>query len=497
MDHASVTTERREAERLRKLQRFAILDTPQEHEFDTVVLLAQRLLGVPIALVSLLDDHRQWFKAKCGLDATEMGRGDAFCSYAITVDDMMVVEDTLIDERFENNDFVVRAPFIRFYAGVPLRPHAAGYADDLPGIGTLCVIDTKPRTLSTADREVLRQLAAMVSSLIAARASAAAALRLSRESVRHANELERQHLQLRQAERMAGIGSWRLDLADMSLHWSEQVYAIYGLPVGQMPSVEQGLSFYPEDRRAEIAEMIEHAATRGTPFDFESDFYTIDGRKRRVRSMGEAQMVDGRPAALIGVFQDVTDRYAREQSLRLTADTDSLTGLPNRACFEQHLQKALDHACTEQEPLCLLLLDLDGFKLVNDTFGHGAGDEVLRIMGERLRALAFTSTFVARLGGDEFVMLLTRPRDCARIDKQLRLVLRSLQHVVERDGACRYVSATIGAAFLEPDVASPIDLVHRADLALYQAKRTQRGTARIYGVEQAVTVDAQLRLVMN
>ncbi|PXA92530.1 GGDEF domain-containing protein [Nostoc sp. 3335mG] len=497
MDHASLTTVHRETERLRKLQSFAILDTPQEQEFDTVVLLAQRLLDVPIALVSLLDDHRQWFKAKCGLEATEMGRGDAFCSHAIMVDDMMVVEDTLLDGRFAENDFVVRAPFIRFYAGVPLRPHAAGYADDLPGIGTLCIIDTKPRTLSSSDRQVLRQLAAMVSSLIAARASAAAALRLSQEAVRHANQLERQHLQLRQAERMAGIGSWRLDLTDMSLHWSDQVYAIYGLPVGQMPSIEHGLSFYPEDRRVEIAEMIEQAATTGAPFDFESDFYMIDGRKRRVRSMGEAQMVDGRPAALIGVFQDVTDRYAREQSLRLTADTDSLTGLPNRACFEQHLQKAFDHASTEQEPLCLLLLDLDGFKSVNDTFGHGAGDEVLRIMADRLRGLAFSSTFAARLGGDEFVMLLTRPRDCARIEKQLRLVLRSLQHVVERDGVRRYVSATIGAAFLEPDVASAIDLVHRADLALYQAKRTQRGTACVYGTQQPVTIDVQLRLAAN
>lgn len=492
MDQAYLATEHQETERLRKLQSFAILDTPQEQEFDAVVLLAQRLLDVPIALVSLLDDHRQWFKAKCGLDATEMGRGDAFCGHAIMVDDMMVVPDTLLDERFAENNFVAHAPFIRFYAGVPLRPHAAGYADDLPGIGTLCVIDTKPRTLSPSDRQLLRQLAAMVSSLISARASAAAALRLSQEALHHANQLERQHLQLRQAERMAGIGSWRLDLADMRLHWSDQVYAIYGLPVGQMPSVEHGLSFYPEDRRAEIAGMIEHAATTGAPFDFESDFYTVDGRKRRVRSMGEAQMVDGRPTALIGVFQDVTDRYAREQSLRLTADTDALTGLPNRACFEQHLQKAVDHASAEQEPLCLLLLDLDGFKSVNDTFGHGAGDEVLCIMAERLRALTFNNTFVARLGGDEFVMLLTRPRDCARIDKQLRLVLRSLRHVVERDGVRRYVSATIGAAFLERNVVGAIDLVHRADLALYRAKRTQRGTACIHGVEQPVTIDSQL-----
>ncbi len=487
----------REAERIEKLESFSILDTPQEREFDAVVQLARRLFGVPIALISFLDGQRHWLKAKCGLDISEGRRGAAFCAHAIMVDDMMIVEDTALDERFVENAFVVGEPHIRFYAGVPLRPHADGFADDLPGIGTLCILDTRPRTLTEEDRQLLRQLATLVTSLITARSGAAAALRLSGEARRHLDRMERQHLQLRQAERMAGIGSWRLDLSDMSLHWSDQVYAIYGLPTGQMPSVDQGLSFYPEDRRAEIADMLDRTATMGESFDFESDLFTVDGRKRRVRSMGEAQIVDGRPAAIIGVFQDVTDRYAREQSLRRSADTDALTGLPNRACFDQRLEEAVAHASAADEPLCLLLMDLDGFKAVNDTFGHTVGDEVLRIIGDRLRSLAYASTFVARLGGDEFVMLLTRPRDCARIEDQLTRLLRSLRHVVERDGVRRAVSVTIGAAFLEPNVSGTTALVHRADLALYEAKRARRGTARIHGARDAVCLKPEPQLVPN
>jgi diguanylate cyclase (GGDEF)-like protein/PAS domain S-box-containing protein len=473
--------DRREGERLDKLRSLAILDTPQEDEFDTIVNLAQRLFGVPIALVSIVDEHRQWLKARCGVQVSETTRDDAFCAHAILGDDIMVVEDATRDPRFADNPMVTDGPRVRFYAGAPLRPAVPGHDDDLPGVGTLCVVDTTPRTLSANDAALLRQLAGLVSALIRARADAATALRLSEEARGHADMLERQQVQLRQAERMAGIGSWRLDLADQSIHWSDQVYTIHGLPLGQMPSMDEALAFYPPERRAEISTMIERSAVHGESFDFESDFLTADGRHRRVRSIGEPQFAEGRPVSLIGVFQDITERHAREVSLRQSADTDALTRLPNRACFEARLADTLAQARESGTPACLLLIDLDGFKGVNDTFGHAAGDEVLRLMADRLRRLAFSNSFVARLGGDEFVMLVTRPRDCARIEEVVERVLCDLRHCVERDGERRHVSGTVGAAFVEAEIASPTDLMRRADLALYEAKRTRRGTAQIFG----------------
>jgi len=479
METTCLSVEAIEAERLAKLASFAILDTPEEQEFDSLVVLAQRLFDVPMALVSLVDDHRQWFKAKCGLSASETAREIAFCAHAMHCDDIMIVEDATLDPRFADNPVVTGDPGIRFYAGVPLRPASPGFSDDLPGIGTLCIADIRPRTLSADEQKTLRELAGLVSALIRARASAATALRLSEESRRHADLLARQHVQLRQAERMAGIGSWRVEFANHSVHWSDQVYAIHGLPPGKLPSIAEALGFYPEEQRGEIARLLERARSHGESFDFESDFTTADGRKRRVRSIGEVRMADGEPVQLIGVFQDVTERHAREELLRESADTDALTGLANRACFEKRLAEIVGKANQTGAPACLLLLDLDGFKGVNDTFGHAAGDDILRTMADRLRGFAHSSGFAARLGGDEFVLLLTRPRDCARIEDVITLILTGLRQTVERDGEVRAVSATIGAAFVDAD--TPIEILRRADIALYEAKRFERGTGRISG----------------
>jgi len=487
----------RESERVEKLESFALLDTAPEREFDTIVLLAQRLFDAPIALVSLVDDHRQWFKARCGLAMAQGVRSEAFCAHAMHCDDVMVVEDATLDDRFVHNPLVTGETGIRFYAGVPLRPAAETFSPDLAGIGTLCILDTKPRTFSAEDRRTLRDLAHLVAGLIEARSAAASLQTLTSRLQEHASTLEVQHLQLRQAERMVGIGSWRYDLIDGTLHWSDQVYAIYGLPVGQMPSVEEGLSFYPRERRPEIARLLERASTNGESFDFESNFTTADGRERRVRSMSEVQVVDGRPVSLTGVFQDVTDRHAHDQVLLHSANTDALTGLANRACYERHLASILERRQGSNTPLCLVLLDLDGFKAVNDTFGHAAGDDILKLMADRLRTIAPPMSFVARLGGDEFVLLLTRPRDCARVEAQIAKILETLRHNVEREGQCRPVSATIGAAFVEDSTASPAELTHRADLALYEAKRRQRGTGQIYGLTDPIVAPRRLYAVGN
>lgn len=145
-----------ELERLAELRRLSLLDTPAEQAFDRVTVLAAKLLDVPIALVSLVDEDRQWFKSKFGLDADETPRSLAFCSHTILGDETMVVEDASLDERFQSNPLVVGDPKIRFYAGAPLRaPNGAN-------IGTFCIIDSKPRKLSAKDRQVLSELCDIV-----------------------------------------------------------------------------------------------------------------------------------------------------------------------------------------------------------------------------------------------------------------------------------------------------------------------------------------------
>jgi anti-sigma regulatory factor (Ser/Thr protein kinase) len=141
-----------EADRLAALRRYRILDTEPEQRFDDLALLASQICGTPMALISLIDGERQWFKARVGLAVTQTPRDVAFCARAIEQPGLFIVPDALDDPRFRDNPFVRQEPHIRFYAGAPLVT-ADGFA-----LGTLCVLDQKPRTITAAQKAALEAL---------------------------------------------------------------------------------------------------------------------------------------------------------------------------------------------------------------------------------------------------------------------------------------------------------------------------------------------------
>ena len=145
-----------EAKRLERLRLYRILDTPNEEAFDRITRIVAETIGVPIALVSLVDETRQWFKAKHGLNADETPRDIAFCSHAILGDKPLVIQDAAQDPRFSDNPLVMSDPSIRFYAGAPLK------TTDGVNLGTLCAIDRRPRQLSDTHRQLLEDLAKIV-----------------------------------------------------------------------------------------------------------------------------------------------------------------------------------------------------------------------------------------------------------------------------------------------------------------------------------------------
>ena len=151
-----------ETARIASLRALNVLDTLPEERFDRLTRLARRLFDVPIALVSLVDTDRQWFKSCVGLEATETDRDISFCGHAILGDDILLVCDALADERFHDNPLVAGDPNIRFYAGCPLT------VADGSKLGTLCVIDSVPRQFTAEDGELLRDLAQMVEQELAA-----------------------------------------------------------------------------------------------------------------------------------------------------------------------------------------------------------------------------------------------------------------------------------------------------------------------------------------
>lgn len=147
---------KQEAARLEALREYRILDTPSEQAYDDFTLLASYICEVPIALISLVDADRQWFKSKVGLEVNETVRDISFCTHTILSYETLVINDALCDERFANNPLVTADPRIRFYAGAPLIT-PEGHA-----LGSLCVIDRKPRELSDAQKTALEALARQV-----------------------------------------------------------------------------------------------------------------------------------------------------------------------------------------------------------------------------------------------------------------------------------------------------------------------------------------------
>ncbi|MGI4878779.1 MAG: GGDEF domain-containing protein, partial [Janthinobacterium lividum] len=205
------------------------------------------------------------------------------------------------------------------------------------------------------------------------------------------------------------------------------------------------------------------------------------------------------PVALIGIFQDITSQYAMEQALRHAADTDELTGLASRGRCNQVIDDSIAVRRERDEPLALLLIDLDHFKSVNDRFGHPAGDDLLQLITSRLRQSYLGGSFAARIGGDEFILLVTCSKLLADLPGLLQQLLSDLRHSVRDGGGIVDISATIGVAWLDRDNDDRLSLMRRADAALYEGKRARRGSAVIAGDDEHIVTSGPcspaLRLV--
>jgi GAF domain-containing protein len=184
-----------ESKRLKVLWQYEVLDTVPEEVFDDLTELAARICEAPIALISLVDEKRQWFKSKVGVTVNETSRDLSFCAYAINQSDLFIVPDATQDERFANNPLVTSDPKIRFYAGAPLIT-PDGYA-----LGTLCVIDKVPRELRPEQEQALRILARHVVSQLELRRRSRELVDVRGENARYKSDLEEARTELAAARR--------------------------------------------------------------------------------------------------------------------------------------------------------------------------------------------------------------------------------------------------------------------------------------------------------
>lgn len=190
-----------EAARIAALQKYAILDTEPEQAFDDLVLLASFICSTPIAMISLVDEDRQWFKSKMGISIPETPREVAFCATAIRQSDVFIVPDTLDDERFRHNPLVTSDPKIRFYAGAPII-NEDGYA-----LGTICVIDRTPRELDSGQQAALRALSRLVLAQMEFRRNLILLKEALSDRTKEEHERQRELLRLQQTLlRVLGLG---------------------------------------------------------------------------------------------------------------------------------------------------------------------------------------------------------------------------------------------------------------------------------------------------
>jgi GAF domain-containing protein len=184
-----------EKKRLKVLWQYEVLDTVPEEVFDDLTELAARICEAPIALISLVDEKRQWFKSRLGTTVSETSRDVSFCAYAITQHDLFIVPDALLDERFARNPLVTSDPKIRFYAGAPL------ITPDGHALGTLCVIDKVPRELRLEQKQALRILARHVVSQLELRRRSRELAAVRQESKEQEKGLEKLRAELAKAQR--------------------------------------------------------------------------------------------------------------------------------------------------------------------------------------------------------------------------------------------------------------------------------------------------------
>ena len=447
-----------EGGRLAALHEYDALDARADRQLDEVVNLATRLFDVPIALVSLVDRSRQVFAARAGLSVCETGRDVSFCAHGLDGDDILVVPDATLDARFHDNPLVTGDPHIRFYAGAPL--HApSGHV-----IGRLCIIDPKPRNgLSREDRDSLRDLARLAMDRLEYRRLSAA---------REAGQ-----------SRFRNIAATSPDAIVCADHdgritfWNTTAERLFGFTAGE--AIGQDIDIIvPHAMRGGHGGGLSRVANGGAPRlvgkTIELEAMHRDGHTFPIELSLSMWREDGL-ASFGAIMRDVTERRRNEDRLFHLAHHDALTKLPNRTVVYRRLGEAI----ARREPAHLLLVDLDGFKGVNDTIGHTAGDRLLKLAAGRLLGCVHARDTVARLGGDEFAILVAS--DSGRSAEVVAdCIISTLGSAFLVDDQAVHVGASVGIASYPDHAADAEQLLSFADLAMYQAKREGRRCKRVF-----------------
>ncbi len=448
-----------EPERLRALAAYGLASDRPLPSLSPVVNIAVRVFDMPISAVNMIGSDHVFFAASAGIGDVDMSRDVSFCAHAITQNGVMVVLDATRDVRFHDNPLVTGKTHLRFYAGVPIR------SPDGHALGSLCIIDVKPHPdFTSEDCERLRELAKMASDRLE--------LRRVEAAVEKADPLASEEFVNNAATPIV-----RFDETGPILAWSAAAAAMYGYTVeeGVGRSIEQLIC---ARHRPLVRDLIARAAAAGS-LDGLTPPSDLEGLRKdesefpltfSIYCWNEAPRM-----RFSVVLRDLTQRRREEEELYRLANFDSLTGLANRA----RLYRRVEETLLAPAAAALLMIDLDGFKDVNDTLGHAVGDGILREVASRLGADLGMYDVVARIGGDEFAILLPGA-DLERANAVAQAAITRIAAPIAFDGQEVRVAASCGIALAPFHAQEALELIGDADLALYKAKSAGRGRAFVF-----------------
>ena len=281
-----------------------------------------------------------------------------------------------------------------------------------------------------------------------------------------------------QASAAARIGLWQCDLSNESLIWTDTVYDLFDLPRGSVVDRRTTLLCYTPESLAALTRTRSRAIAEQSGFALDAEIVTAAGTRRWIRLTATVECENGIAVRIFGMKQDITEEKLQSDRTRYLAEFDVMTGLANRSQFETRLAAACAAPGEGAQDGALLLVDLDGFKQVNDTFGHAFGDECLQQAARRLTEACGEGAFVARIGGDEFAILTGWAAGGPGVEALAGAIVAALRQPVECRGHTLMIGASVGIARIAGSTSA--ELFSQADAALYAAKAAGRNRFRLF-----------------
>ncbi len=428
---------------------------------ESLIRIARHTFGTEAVAITLLDADTQWIKAASGLPFRHCQRRDSICQYTLLAEDgQLLIDDLSVDERFTTAPLVCEHGF-RSYAGKTL------YSREGFPLGAFCVLDTVPRRLTSTELAVLGDLAALAEREFHL---CEVSQHILKKQVDGWNAMDRatdlqaivDHLPVLVAY-VGRDGRYRYANA-IYKEWSGLDYSsIIGKTIIEVVGPEHAAELEPHTQQA----------LSGKQAIYETS-HVIMGLHRHLRGVLTPDLrEDGSIPGYYLMVQDITARKTLEDTLMQQAREDPLTGLPNRRAALEQITAALNRQTRVKKGLAVMFLDLDGFKGINDSLGHDAGDALLQQFAGRLLTAVRSTDMVARLAGDEFVILLEHlgnaEADCRALASKLIKAI-NLPFILPQGSVS--VTTSIGIALNQ--TAQPVmaeTLVSEADQAMYRAKR--------------------------